>query len=325
MSTSSDVSLGSLRIQAQQRADLENNNAVSTPEWNQYLSQSRKRLYNLLVGAYGNDYYFAINYPFTITGSSQFISLPDGTPSFTDANGGIAKKFYKLLGVDLQYSSSPTGYITLKRIEFIERNKYAYPNTAVNWNGYSNLKYRLEGDNLFLVPLPMAGQSGRIWYIPAPTNLQFVLPGWSTVGTSVIGSMSDTTGITIGMNCFSFVPGVLPNNTIVTGVSTTTMTLSNNALAGVNANIFAMWIDSTSVDAIAGWEEFVIIDSAIKAQIKQEGPTQELITQRNDMQAEIEALAEGRDSGQAQHTSDAMSINGWDGFGEGGFGSGGLY
>ncbi len=319
MSTSSDVSLGSMRIQAQQRADLENNASVSTPEWNQYLSQSRKRLYNLLVGAYGNDYYFAVNYPFTL-GNTQFIPLPDGTPSFTDANGGIAKKFYKLLGVDLQYSSSPSGYITLRRIEFIERNKYAYPNSAVNWNGYSNLRYRLEGDNLFIVPLPMAGQSGRIWYIPAPQNLQYMLPGYSVASSNVIGSMSDTTGITVGMNCFSFTPGILANNTVVTGVSTTTMTLSNSAQSTQNANIFAMWIDSTSVDAIAGWEEFVIVDSAIKAQIKQEGPTAELIQQRQDMLLEIEALAEGRDAGQASHVSDALACNS---SGDGGWGFGG--
>ncbi len=320
MSTSSDISLGSLRIQAKQRSDLENNNSVSDPEWNGYITNSRKRLYNLLVGAYGNDYYFAVNYPFTL-GSTQFIPLPDGTPSFTDANGGIAKKFYKLLGVDLQCSASPSGYVNVKRIEFIERNKYAYPNTATNWNGYTNLKYRLEGDNLFLVPLPMTGQTGRIWYAPAPTSLQFMLPGYSVAASNVVGSMSDTTGVTVGMNCFSFTPGVLPTNTTVTSVSTTTMTLSNNANATLNANIFAMWSDATSVDAIAGWEEFVIVDAAIKAQIKQEGPTQELMMQRQDMLAEIEGLGE-RDAGEAQHVSDAMATSPG-GYGDGyGFGEG---
>lgn len=322
MSTSSDISLGSLRIQAKQRSDLENNVSISDPEWNMYLSQSRKRLYNLLIGAYGNDYYFATNYPFTL-GGTQFIPLPDGTPSFVNANGGIAAKFYKLLGVDLQYSASPSGYVSLRRFEFLERNKYGYPNSAVNWNGYSNLRYRLEGDNLFIVPSPMSGQSGRIWYIPAPNSMQYQLPGYSVVSTNVIGSMTDTTGITAGMNCFSFTSGVLPANTTVTSVSTTTMTLSNNAMASLNANIFAMWIDSTSVDAIAGWEEFVIVDSAIKAQIKQEGPTQELIMQRQDMLTEIEALAEGRDAGQAHHVTDALSINSGDyGSGNSGMGEG---
>src|SRR5437868_757552 len=106
MSLSSSVSLGAMRIQAQQRADLENSGAISTPEWNQYLSQSYKELYDLLVAAYGNDYYVAAPYALTITGE-QFYDLPSN--------------FYKLLGVDLQYSAAPTGWITLKRFEFIER------------------------------------------------------------------------------------------------------------------------------------------------------------------------------------------------------------
>ena len=42
MSTSSQASLGALRLQAQQRADMENNPAISTAEWNQYISQSYK-------------------------------------------------------------------------------------------------------------------------------------------------------------------------------------------------------------------------------------------------------------------------------------------
>lgn len=308
MSTSSDISLGALRIQAKQRSDLENNPAVSDPEWNGYLSNSRKRLYNMLVAAYGNDYFVSAYYNFQL-GNSQFYSLPDGTPSFVDENGNIASKVFKLIDVDLQYSASPSGWLTLKRFEEIERNKYAWSNVAVTWLGYTNLRYRLSGTNLMFAPTPMPGQGARIRYIPTPRNLQYMLPGYCVQGSSVIGSMSDTTGVVGGMNCYSFLQNVVPNNTTVLSVTTTTMTLSSNALASVNANTFAMWTDATMVDGISGWDEFVILDSAIKAQIKQEGPSQELMAERQSMIAEIEAMAEGRDAGQAQHVSDALGAN----------------
>jgi len=44
MSTSSQVSLGAMRLAAQEASDFENNPAISTEAWNQFLSQSYKRL-----------------------------------------------------------------------------------------------------------------------------------------------------------------------------------------------------------------------------------------------------------------------------------------
>lgn len=322
MSTSSDISLGALRIQAQQRADLENNASVSNPEWNGYLTNSRKRLYNMLVGAYGNDYFTSEFYQFTL-GNAQFYTLPDGGPSFVDVNGAIAPKFWKLLDVDLQYQASPSGWVTLKRFNDIDRNKYAYLNVAINWFGYTNLRYRISGNSLWFTPVPMSGQNCRIKYIPAPPALQYWVSGYTVSGSNVVGSISDTTGIVSGMNAFSFLQNVVPQSGVtVTSVSTTTMTLSTNCQASLSGNTFGVWNDSTVVDGIAGWEEFIIIDSAIKAQIKQEGPTQELMAERQMMINEIESMAEARDAGQAFHVSDALGANGYSFDGSGGDGWG---
>ena len=321
MSTSSDVSLGALRLQARQRADLENNNAVTDAEFNSYISNSYKRLYNMLIAAYGNDYYVANTYQFSLTNSQNY-SLPDGTPAFIDSTGATAAKFYKLLGVDLQYSASPSGWVTMKRFELIERNRYAYPNTAINFNGYTNLRYRLSGSTLMFMPVPMAGQTVRIFYAPAPTNLQFMLPAYSVGTSNVLGSMSDTTGLTIGMNVF--LSNVVPSGVTISATSTTTVTMSSNALSSQNANIFSFWNDAATLDGISGWEEFIIIDAAIKAQIKQEGPTAELIGQRQDMVDEIQSMAEGRDIGQAHHVSDVLGASSYsDGFGGWGIDGGG--
>ncbi len=311
MSTSSDTTLGFLRIQARQRSDLENNNSVSDAEFNQYVSQSYKRLYAMLVAAYGNDYFVSNYYQFSMT-NAQLYPLPDGTPSFTDSTGAIAPKFFKLLEVDLQYSSSPSGYVSMKRFEEIERNKFANPNVAINWNGYTNLRYRISGSNLSVVPIPQAGQVARIKYVPAPTNLQYSLPGYCVAGSGIIGSMTDTTGITSGMNIFSYQQNVLPSNLTVTSVATTSMNISGNALSTNNANIFAMWNDGAVLDGIAGWEEYIVIDAAIKAQLKQDDPAQELMGERQALRLEIEAMAEARDVGQAFHVSDVLGANGWD-------------
>lgn len=326
MSTSSDIALGAIRLQAKQRADLENNPAVSDAEWNTYISQSYKELYDMLTSAYGNDYYVATPYQFTLS-NAQGYTLPDGTPNYQASDGTTAPKFYKLLGVDLQYSASPSGWVTLKRLNFIDRNKYAYPNTAINWNGYTNLRYRVQGNQIYLVPIPMSGQTARIWYVPAPTSLSYILPGSSVLSSNVIGSMASTFGVTIGMNIYSSLNNVVPTNTMITATSSTTMTLSNNAQSSVTNNIFQVWDDSATLDGISGWEEYVIIDAAIKAQIKQEGPFEPLVGQKMDMKARIEAMAEGRDIGEAIHVSDVAGANAysWDGSGDGGgwgFGSG---
>lgn len=322
MGTSSDASLGSLRIQARQRSDMEGNESISDPEFNQYISQSYKELTDLLVAAYGNEYYMATTYQFNV-GNAQLYPLPDGSTNFTNTTGSTAAKFYKLIGVDLQYSASPSGWVTLKRFEMIERNKYAYPNSAINFNGYSNLRYRLSGNNIMFMPIPMAGQLMQLWYIPAPTPLQYLLPCGATLGSQSI-TLTSTVGLAPGMNVSG---DVIVQGTTLSSVGSTSVVLSSAPLATNASAMIYFWNDATLLDGIAGWEEFVVIDAAIKAQIKQENDFSGLGAQKADMVARIQGMAEGRDAGQAQHVSDVLGCNsyGFDGMGDGGWGQGGGY
>lgn len=326
MSTSSQVSLGAMRLAAQEASDFENNPSIPTETWNQFLSQSYKRLYDLLVGAYGNDYHIATIWQFNLTGSTQLVPLPDGGPSFTNVNGTTAAKFYKATGVDLQYSSSPNGWVTLKRFEWIERNKYAYPNTTVNWSGYTNLRYTLHGNNLYFIPVPPAGQLCQLHYVPAPTNLQYRLPGWTTSGTNVIGSITDTTGLAVGMQLTAnFTQGIIQANSTITAVGSTTVTISSNALSTQSPFIFSAWSDATLMEGISGWDQFVIIDAARKAMSKKEFDATDMKQERDAMILDIQAMAEARDAGQAFHVSDVIGANAWSGYGddEGSWGMGG--
>ncbi len=310
MSISSQASLGSLRAQAQEVSDNEQNSAVSTQAWNSFITNSYKKLYDMLVGAYDNNYYFAQTYQFTL-GSSQFYPLPDGTSGFQNSVGSTASKFYKLLGVDLQYSGSPSGWVTLKRINFIERNKNAWPNSAINTNGYTNLRYGVQGDQLMLVPVPMSGQQARIFYVPAPTNLQYRLNANVVASTSTL-SFPDTTGLSVGMNVFG--NGIATNATI-SSITSTQVWISASTTGVYSQTLISMWDDSALVEGVSGWEEFIILDAALKAQGKQENDVSVLAAQRQDIVARIEAMAEARDAGQAFHVSDVMGANssGYDG------------
>lgn len=304
MSVSSTATLGALRLQSQQRADLVGSQAVSTPEWNQYISQSVKELMDMLIAAYGNDYYVADPYEITLNGASLYTLPAD---------------MYKLLGVDLQYSGSPTGWVTLKRFEFIERNKYSFPNTPTTIMGTTSLRYRLVGEKLQLIPSNPAGQTARIWYIPKPTALQF-MPACTTTLSSATVSMADVTDLTVGMSVDG--PGIQAS-TVISSINTVanTLVMSKTAQATQSYATLSFWRDDTEIDGIAGWEEYVIIDAAMKAMTKQEEDITALLIQKKAMKDRIEGMSEGRDAGQAHHVSDVMGINSsWDD--SGGFGSG---
>lgn len=318
----STVSLGSARAQAIDRADMENNPAISVPIWNQYLSQSHKRLFNKLVGAYGNDYFVAPLFQFALTGA-QYYTLPNGIITSLGSTTP-ARPLFKLLGVDIQYSASPTGWLTVKRFEEIERNKYGSPNVAINWNGWTNLRYRLSGDNIEFVPYPMSSQLAQIKYIQKPKNLQFILTCATTLN-SITVQLSDVTDLSVGMSVATLASlgSPIQDNTTVTAIDTTlnTVTLSLSALATIPVVQLAFWTDAVTFDGISGWEEWVIIDAAIKAGVKQESSVEDLRVERMSLDSEIESMAEGRDAGQAHHVSDALGANGYGGWGDGdGFG-----
>lgn len=170
--TSGEMSLGELRLRAQQRADRVNSNFVTLTEWNSYINQSMFELYDLLITEY-EDYFKAPPASFTVNGSSYVWPLPNGVLSFNDNNGSafVAPPFYKLLGVDLAVNSANNAYVTVPKFNFIDRNKFVYPNTASTIYGVFNLRYRMMGNNLEFIPTPSGNQIIRIQYIPRMQQL----------------------------------------------------------------------------------------------------------------------------------------------------------
>lgn len=156
MATLPQMTLAELRLAAQQRADMVGSQFVSDAEWSSYINSSYFELYDLLVQKYGDDYFVASPYQVTTDGQSDRYALPSD--------------FYKLLGVDLQNTGTPNGWLTLRPFTFTERNRNSITDTTT-WAGRTNLRYRLNGSNVWFTPMPQSGMLMRLWYVPRLTPL----------------------------------------------------------------------------------------------------------------------------------------------------------
>ena len=139
------VTLAQLKTRARQRSDMENSTFVSDSELTSYINSSLAELYDLLVAAYGDEYFLANPYP---------ISVVTGTADYT-----LPTDFYKLKGVDASVNGSQ--WLNVLPFNFNERNR--------GQNGApETLRYRIMGSNIKFNPAVSA--SVQIWYVPvAPT------------------------------------------------------------------------------------------------------------------------------------------------------------
>jgi len=65
--------------------------------------------------------------------------------------------------------------------------------------------------------------------------------------------------------------------------------------------------DSDTFDGINGWEDFVVVDAAIKCVIKQEQDPSPLMAEKNDLVSRINAMKEARDIGQPEVMTDVRN------------------
>lgn len=180
------INLGYIRYLSQLRADKLNSEFLTTDEWNSNINQSIYELYDILVTKYGDDY-FMVPQPYIFSTSGQAVyALPDGSQAFKFQDNTVCPGIYKLLGVDVGAALGFDAWKTLKRYNWIDRNKFFYPQLQANALGVYNLGYRVMGNNLYFIPNPSAGQFIRVWYVPIMTQLlqdtdmlSFSISGWS--------------------------------------------------------------------------------------------------------------------------------------------------
>jgi hypothetical protein len=218
-------------------------------------------LYDILITKFGDDYFLAPSYSFTTTGASAY-QLPDGIGTFLNTLTNtveVAPPIYKLVGVDCGISVGNNAWVTLPKYNWIDRNKFVYPQLTANALGVFNLSYRVMGNMLYFIPRPSAGQYIQLWYIPVMTQL-----------------LQDT-----DMLNFS----------------------------------------------ISGWSEYIIVDAAIKALVKEESfeAAGALAAIKTSLMERIETTAANRDVGQPNTVSDTRMNTGFNdqgGFGGSGFSAG---
>lgn len=169
------MTLAELKTAVRQRADMVNSQFVTDNELKSYINQSYFELYDLLIQKYGDNYFSADPIEFATDGASLQFPLPNGVLTFingrTKTGGYVAPAFYKLLGVDLKLANQSDSFVTIRPFNFSDRNRYAVPNFQ-SFYGVTNLRYRLNGDYLWLTPTPAAGQQIQVWYVPRLTTLE---------------------------------------------------------------------------------------------------------------------------------------------------------
>lgn len=320
--------IGQLRLAAQRRADMENDGAVSDAEWNAYINDSLGELYDLMVSAYGPPY-FATTYSVTTTATDTY-ALPAGC--------------YKPLSLEVLLSGSD--YATLKPMPFAERNNY--PGLGVSGRGPGQLRYCFVGTNILVRPQPAAGQTLRLWFVPQMTPLlpavtltvaspasgdylEITNPDLSgtisrlTAGTDfAIGATNAATTsnlYTAMLTLFALNSSTTGLSVLPTAGSTTSLTVSQTTLvvrqlSASNANTLVWSADAltkttgTTFDGFSGWTEYVIVDAAIKAMVKDKTDPSALFAQKAALVKRIEAMAANRDAGAPSRVVDVYAESG---------------
>lgn len=153
-----EKTLGNLKTEILRQADMENSEFVNPADYatdpdNAELTHmvrgSIKELYDILVKS--NEDYFIDEYVIATVAAQRDYDFP------TD--------FYKFIGLDWIDTSGRV--YPLKQYLFREREKYS--NRTSGSNQGRNLRYRVMGSKIRLLPVPSAIMNLTLTYIPTPT------------------------------------------------------------------------------------------------------------------------------------------------------------
>ena len=153
------VTLTELLSRVRTRADMVGSDFVTDTELTYWINESIRSLYDMLVKAYGEDYFISSKSFNTVSGQSEYA---------LDASPVSISDFYKLKGVDVVFSTDDVR--TLRRFTFRDRNRYS-PQATWTSGGAKAIVYRLQGGKLWLLPAPVGVYAVKVWYVPAFTAL----------------------------------------------------------------------------------------------------------------------------------------------------------
>ena len=277
------VSLTELRLLTRQRADQENSQFVNDTELTRYLNNSWGELYSLINENFNEDY-------FTTTST---VSMVSGTDTYD-----LPSDFYKMRGVDLVVTSTES--VPLKRYNWAQRTRNALTVYARDY------KYRVQKGSIVFSPVPSTTDSVKLYYIPSPKRLlskdtTAITRGTSTMWTT--GSHEFVVGDLITGQNFLATDYNVDQTVTVIGANTVTTDLDS---AGLSDPTSYGSIESR-FDFYSGWDEYIIIDSAIKMLLKEEADVTALLLQKNQLRERIITESQNRDAGEPEVVTDVVS------------------
>jgi hypothetical protein len=210
----------------------------------------------------------------------------------------LPSDFYKMRGVDLVVTSTES--VPLKRYNWAQRTRNALTVYARDY------KYRVQKGSIVFSPVPSTTDSVKLYYIPSPKRLlskdtTAITRGTSTMWTT--GSHEFVVGDLITGQNFLATDYNVDQTVTAIGANTVTTDLDSSGLA-----------DPTSYGSIesrfdfySGWDEYIIIDSAIKIMIKEEADATALLLQKNQIKERIITESQNRDAGEPEVVTDVVS------------------
>lgn len=181
------INLGYLRYMSKLRADKLNSQFLTDDEWNFNINQSAKKLYDLLVLRFGDNYFLAppVQIPtaqIQLDQSLAYITLPNG---LLYSN---APAFYKVVGVDVSVNPGNSQWFPIPRFNWLDRYRYSTLQLSGTVQSIYGIAYCEFGDKVFFIPTPAASLFIQLWYVPLMTEMlldtdmmPFSISGWSEI------------------------------------------------------------------------------------------------------------------------------------------------
>ncbi len=280
------VSLSELRLLSQQRADMENSQFITADEWRRMLNRSYAELYDLIVTSANSEDYFL---------KSGTISLVSGTATYD-----LPTDFYKSRGVDLNTGGSK---VPLRRYNFSERNVGGLYSVA------SDMRYHIQGNSIVFNPDPSSSDTVTIYYIASPRKFDEQTPSGISRGSTTTWTVPSTHTFLAG----DLIDGVdflaADYNTIQTISAVTATTIVTDLNSSALSDPTAYGKVESRYDFYSGWDEYLIVASAISALIKEEADVSALFAVKQQIQDRIIAVSEMRDLGEPTTVTDVSNYN----------------
>lgn len=305
------VALTKVITQARQRADqfrgdiTSTNQFVTPAELIDFINSSYTELYNMLVAAYGDEYFLQW-FTFTTNTSTDEYPLP--------------ADFYKLMGVDALFGNV---YYPLRKYQWAERAKFNAFNVNLVAVYPYNVEYRMVGNLIHLIPLPNLQLTCRLSYVPAAwrqnqigitavSGNTITAPSHGLIANQLVrltasGSGTPAPPAPLRTDTDYYVIVVDQDNVQLSTVRSTDLAAAT-AIVLTSVGSGTLGFD-TVIDGVSGWEDWVVLDAAIKMGTKEETDTSALERQKSAIGSRIATLRLNRDQGTPNQITDIDRLN----------------